>query len=245
MTTFGRSYSMQLTYGSYAHPSGETEITIIRESLFSPIGVRERLRERWTVRGRVADATTEDLTTAIAALEAAHSRDGESLTLRVSESETSAHQIESNRTLTGVRVARLSYPEGRGAEYATFRTYEVVYEAELPPEDPPGVIAWVETLAVSGGGPRFEHITCVFGPPVRVQVAEMTPFRCTQAGMAVGYSIWPEFPAPLFPAVEQRDRRRQEKVTPQLHGPRRARFPIRWSYELEAATAFFGVPTLP
>jgi len=141
-----------------------------------------------------------------------------------------------------VQVRTLSYPEGRGAEYATYRTYEIVYAAEVPATTNPGLIAWNETLAFTGGGPRFELITCLNGPPVRVTVAEQTPFRCVQSGSASGYGTWPSYSTPLFPQHEHRDRRRQDKSTPQYHGQGRARYPIRWSYEFEAATPLFGSP---
>ena len=234
---------MLLRYGSYSHSAGETEIAISKTAVVAATGVREGYVERWAIRGRLSGLTVSDLSAAVQALESAHSADGQDLLLYLADGTTaSAHGLRSGETLSGVQVRSLSYPDGRGAEYATYRTYEVVYAAEVSATTNPGLIAWNETLAFTGGGPRFEFITCLNGPPVRVVVAEQTPFRCVQSGSALGYGTWPTYSTPLFPQHEHRDRRRQDKSTPQYHGSGRARYPIRWSYDFEAATALFGSP---
>lgn len=226
---------MLIAYGSYSHPENETElVSIVKDVLRGTFGQRTGTREQWTLRGRLAAASVSELSTAIAALEAAHASDGLNLTLYTdSGSTSSAHAIQSGRTLGGVKVTGLRYPDGKGAEYSTWRTYEVTYEAEYLSQTG-GLDTYAESIEQIGGGPRDEYVTVLQGPPVKVRVAQQTTFKGRQTGRAVGIGAYPTFPPPVWPQHEHVDRRQLMRDAPQYDNGGQHKFGISWSYEFEA-----------
>ena len=237
---------MLVKFGSYSHPENETQISPISLNVTrGPTGLRTSVKQQWTVKGRLAAASVAALTTAIQALEAAHASDGYDLVLyEDSGSTASAHAIESARTIGGVKVVSLTYPEGRGAEYATFRNYEVTYEAETL-SSIGGIDSWRESVELWGGGPAFEFVEPVDGAPVKVWTKQKTSYKASQSGNAVGIGTWPSFPTPLFGQHEHVDRRKKMRGTPEYDGAGQSRYPISWSYEFESASPLNAFPGNP
>jgi hypothetical protein len=241
---------MILAYGDYRHPLGQPAITIWRRTLLSAANTPLAVSERWEIAGLLQAATVQEMSEKIDALEAAYSEDGRDLVLYLPDGTTaSSHYLASSQTLGGVRVVRPpSYPEGRGAQYATVRTFLVTLEAEVPVTSPEtALVSFRETLELTGGGPRYGHLEPLVGWPIKQLLRRHTVFRALQRGEAVGWLAYPAAPPPLWPAALV------EAGTSQAGSPRRrglgaalayTDFPISWSYKFESAGPLIGGPNV-
>lgn len=241
---------MFLAYGDYRHPLGQPAIVISRRTLFSAANTPLAVVERWEINGLLQAGSAAEMSEQIDALEAAYSSGGHDLLLYLPDGSTaSSHRLLNAQTLGGVRVVRPpSYPQGRGAEYATIRTFSVALEAELPllPLDT-ALVSYRETLEFRGGGPRFGHLEPLIGLPIKQVLRRHTIFRATQRGEAVGWVAYPTPPSPLWPAALV------ESGTLHAASPRRrgsgealayTDFPITWSYQFESALPLYGTPNV-
>ena len=241
---------MILRYGNYQHALGEASVRILHEALFAPTGQHVATRQRWQIDGVLHGDDPAALTSAIEQLTAAYATADQDLVLLHPDGVTpTAHQLTSAETLSGVRVTRPpSFPEGRGAEYTTFRSYTIELEAELPAVGVgDALLHFEETLAFRGGGPRWIMLSTLAGPPVAQIVESATPYHVTQSGRAVGRVNYPAPAAPLWPAALHAD---QATVTRRL--PHRAtsagtaqptEYETTWHYTFESATPLVGNPT--
>lgn len=240
----------QLKWGSYSHAENEVEIASIRrQSAFNEAHVRTGILETWTIRGMLQASTQALLTTAINDLEAAYEDDGRDLNFYTDAGSTlSAHSISSSATKGGTRVVSLAYPDGKGGEYSTYRTYEIVIEAEFPLNDDLNMVQFEESLTFAGGGPKFVVLQPLNGAPIRQRVADATPFTASQDGRAVGYLRYPVIPRPFWPNDEHRERRRTTERSPQLEGfggqRYYANYEVTWHYEFEAGFPLYAHPHL-
>lgn len=234
---------MILKYGAYAHALGEATIVISTSALATPRGGKIGQRERWEIAGFLQAATQADLTRAIDALKAAYAIDGQELAIYLPDGVTrTSHVLGASRARV---VSGPSFPEGRGAEYSTYRSYQIVIEADMPTWAAGAApLVWEESLSFSGGGARFVYLTTLAGPPQRQRVAQATTFRVTQAGRAIGEVAYPAPSGPLWPAAEHIDQRRIER-----HSPRQPRagggwteYEIAWHYAFESAWPLAGEP---
>lgn len=235
-----------IQYGNYAHQPGEVELSIIRTPMESAGGIIRGWKERWDMSGRISAATPAALTLAIHALEAAYNTPGLDLGLYYSAGVPTAHTLLRSNTLGGARVVEpIQFPSGRGAELATYRQYKVSMEAEVANYEA-GLIAFVETLSFSGGGPRYRHMELLTGPPQKQVLNEQTVYRCVQTGQAVGNLSYPFFPSPLFPGALMPDQSETAGDSPKRVGPLGSpawvEWPIRWKYVFESASPLSGVP---
>lgn len=234
---------MLLKYGSYSHPENEVEVLFSADVLRGEFGQRIGEHWTWTINGRLSGSTQAEITTAIASLENAHATDGGDLLLYTDSGTTlSRHFQYSSSSRGGVKVARLSYPDGRGAEYSTYRNYQVVYEYDVLSTQG-GLVSYQQAIEEIGGGPRIEYVHTVVGAPVKVMVGQQTTFKGTQSGSAVGVGSWPVFPQPMWPAHEHRDRRRQLRADAQYDNTGQYSFPISWNYEFESSGPL-GLPPM-
>ena len=237
---------MRLQYGSYLHDTADATVTISREAVIDEARRHYAQRERWTVQGVLQAASQSALTTAINSLELAYSRDYLDLKLLDADGALTSHYLRGTNALGGVRVVQgPQYPDGKGAEYSTFRRYEIVLESEYSLAATPAnlVIAWTESISFEGGGPRFVYRQPLVEFPQRQQVAVATPFRASQRGRALGLISYPVPALPLWPADEHIDQRAVTRDHPQRVGVFFRHFPITWSYSFESAAPMFGLPT--
>jgi hypothetical protein len=235
---------LYLTYGSYAHDLSEAAVSISRQGRFSEHGQLVSTVERWEITGTLHASDQATLFSAIASLNHFYSLQGQDVVLRFEGGTATNHALLSGDCVGGVRVVEgPSFPEGRGAEYSTFRTYRIVVEGELPALGN-ALLHYYETLTFEGGGPRWILLQTLNGLPQRQQVAQATPFRVTQQGEAVGYLSRPLPNSPIWPQAEHTDLRRIEYPRPKSTGPRGqtayTEFPVRWSYYFESATPLVG-----
>src|SRR5690606_3105055 len=112
-----------------------------------------------------------------------------------------------------------SFPEGRGAEFTTYRNYRLTVEAMLPTGAPESsIISYNETLTFTGGGPRDVMMELRNGPAMKWRVSEQTSYFATQSGSAVGYATYPARPGPIWPFDEDRPARNITFGSPKTMG---------------------------
>lgn len=238
---------MYIAYGNYAFTAGTVEVAITKRVKRNPRGFRESVMHTWNLRGRLEGANIDAVTAAIAALETAFDRDGRNIGLYEDDGTVTAHYLASNSCLGGTRVVSLDYPDGKGAQYTTFRDFAIVVEGEIlvtAGSEASKIWDWQERITLSGGGPRFVFAQPIRGKPVRYTVCERTTFKAQQSGSATGRGIYPPFPPPMFPAHEHTDARVQERSSPQEQQGDYASFGISWSYSFESADPLIGKPGL-
>ncbi|HEX3725832.1 MAG TPA: hypothetical protein VHV08_06300 [Pirellulales bacterium] len=238
---------MYLKYGSYQHAAGEVSVVISKQGVFTDTGISRGIRERWDIQGRLQAADQSALTAAINAIQNAYALQSQDVGFYFDDSSPTSHAIRSAATNGGVRVVTPpSFPQGRGAEYSTFRNYSIALEAEwLDPGA--SLLSWTESLSFQGGGPVFGFLEPIAGLPQRQLLRQATVFRATQTGQAIGYSAYPLPAAPLWPDAEHTERRDIRYELPQRMGPPNAaaytQFKVSWSYSFEDSGPLVGLPT--
>lgn len=240
---------MRVRFGGFTHPAAECAVTIAKRRNYGPGGQARSQTEQWTINGILQADTQAAVDAAQAAVMAAYSVDDQDCVLLLNDGTASANRLDTGRALGGVRVVEPpSFPEGgeRSAEFSTYRTFRVVVEAEYLNFDL-NVLAWVETLSFTGGGPRDLHLQPLRGLPQKQRVAESTPFQVVQRGEAIGLTRYPTPPLPLWPADEKIDLRQVETQHPKRYGPvgkpTYVEWPVRWQYTFESAIPMFGDPS--
>lgn len=238
---------MYLKYGDYQHASGEVSVVISKQGMFSDAGLPRGVRERWDIQGQLQAASPAALTAAIDALSAAYAVQGQDAGFYFDDGTPSSHRIDNASANGGVRVVvPPSFPQGKGAEYSTYRNYTLSLEAELL--DPEAtILTWHERLNFVGGGPQFAFLQPINGLPVKQLLRQATPYRATQSGEAIGYQAYPAPAAPLWPDAEHLDQRELHYELPKRMGlaanATYTEYKVSWSYHFEAATPLLGLPT--
>ena len=241
---------MYLRYGSYTHDAFEARVVITREALRNASDVHYANRERWDISGMLLASDQSGVSTAITNLEAAYATGGYDLELLLPDGVTaSSHRLLTANCRGGTRIVQpVSFPDGAGGEYSTFRTYSLSVEGEIPISSSQNAITeWRETIAITGtGGPRFIPIECRNGPVQMQTVSQQTPVRAVQRGQAIGYLQYPFAPGPIWPSYELVTERQIEFEAPQLKGSGTSRsyqdYGISWSYSFVAPGPLNGLP---
>ena len=239
---------MYLKYGTYTHGLNECEVTISRQSLFNEGQQRYGYKETWDVKGRLMPATQTQagVTAAINALRTAYGQQNEDLGLYLADGSTlTSHQLSAANSISGTYLEDISFPEGTGAEYTEFRTYTLRVSAEFRDTGVP-LLAWVESISFSGGGPLFGHLEPLNGDPIPITRKEKTVYRVTQQGSAIGQFDYPPVAPAIWPGA-LKEAPRIVRKSPKRYGPpgkpKYVEFPVEWTYEFESAGALVGNPT--
>lgn len=190
------------------------------------------------------------MTAKLALFEAAFAKQFQNFGFYDNAGNLTVHKLINAQTLGGVKVlTRPEYPDSRGAEYSTFRSFTLTLGADVPlsaQQGPNAVVEWQETLTYIGtGGPRRVWQEFIEDNPENQVVAQRTTIKAIQRGSAIGFGDYIAFPAPLYPLeVEHEDQRIFERGTPQAKGAGVFKYyPSSWSYFFEFANPQFGNPT--
>jgi hypothetical protein len=238
---------MYLKYGNYQHAANEVSVVISRQGIFSDGGIPRGVRERWDIQGRLQAADQASLTAAINALTAAYSLQAQDVGFFLDGGQPTSHVISAATTNGGVRVVvPPSFPEGKGAEYSTFRSYTIALEAERL-DGQATLLNWTETLRFRGGGPQFAFLEPINGSPQKQLLKQATTFHATQSGEALGYLSYPLPATPIWPDAEHVNQREVHYELPKRSGrpgsPTYTQFKIGWSYQFEDSGPLVGLPT--
>lgn len=234
---------MYFQYGSYAHTAGTVNlVSHAKRSLYNARGYSSIVLESLTIDGFITGSTQAAIDTAIAAVEAAYAEDGKDAGLYTDAGAATIHFLDSSNSLGGVRVTNVAFNDSDGSQFATQRSFTITLEAEFVGGSD-GLESWQQTIRVVGtGGPRGTVVETLTGPPQIQRLAARTAVLATQSGSAVGLLAYPKYPAPLWPAVEQLDRREQSKASPQNVRGSFRNWPISWSYSFLSPTPLGGNP---
>lgn len=236
---------MYLQYGTYIHPLGEAAVAISRESIYSEALDRYAGREHWEIQGLLIEPTGDPVAMSkrIATLETAYAYEGRDIGILLPNGQLSCHYILTAETIGGVRVVRPpAYPEGRGAENVTVRTFTVAVEALVPViAGAPAVLSFEESVSLIPSGPRYGHIETLTGWPVKQLLRQHTVARATQRGQAVGLYSYPFVPAALWPYA-MAHMPEISRRSPRRRGGTYIEYPVSWSYEYESAMTMAALP---
>lgn len=236
--------ALTLRYGSYAFDEGATQVSFMIDTQVNARGVPFSQVKQARVMGYISGSSTSDISAKCEALEAALATPYQDLGLY--DGSTLLHVALANSgSLTGTVPTGPNYPDGKGAELATYRRFEFTIRAEYPLTSGQVIQEYQETVSVQGtGGPRFVLKPALVGLPQKQIVQARTPVRATQSGRAVGYRDYPAFPNPLWPNDEHVEQRSLVRESPKPRGLGYQDYPIHWSYSFESPVALNGATAL-
>ena len=230
---------MYLYYNGLWFDANEAEITLSRRRTYNPQNKLQKETHVWNVNGVRQAANQAALTTSINTFES-YMQDGGDIGLYLDDQTTlTSHYLVSSQSLGGTKIVDLSYPQGKGAEYSTFRTWSFTLEADFAPKFVGilGPIEFEESLTFEGGLPRKVWLECAVGPPQEQLVSQQTTYRATQTGSAKQISVPPSVPPAIWP--DALISRQISKVTQSGNG---LTFGRSWTYTFESDEPLYAEP---
>lgn len=233
---------MQVAIGSFtfdASAVGWTESFVTERNQG---GQPVRTRKTVSLSGKIYGASQSALTTTCLSLDTACATPYLDVIL-YDNSGAVARRLPNSGSISGVVCDSWGYPDGKGADYTTYRNFVAQFSATYGiTEAESFLLSFTETLAFSGGGPLYTHVQTVEGPPEKQKLVNQTPYRCTQTGSASGRTGYPPIPNPLFPdALVQAGS--PSYTAPQRRGTTLEGYGVSWSYQFESAQPLVGLPT--
>jgi hypothetical protein len=227
---------MYFKYGPFRHDDNDIDLVMVRsERMYSPRNSMVFDRKTLQCQGRICVSGQADIKARIQALESAYNYDPDfgDVGLFHDSGARSAHVLVAGDAINGVRCLKYEFPREEGGEYATYRSYNLVFQADyLNPDDT--IYAFEESLRFQGsGGPSWELVPTFTQLPIAYINSFYTPQRVVQTGRAVGVQGWPILPGPIYPWLnEHTDRRVVQTESPQMIGIHaKLLYPISWRYE--------------
>lgn len=233
---------MILSYRSYSHPDNEANVTITRVGIAADDGFIYAYNEVWNITGILHGDSDTELVANMAALLEAYSVQGGNLTW--TKGGVVIHQLVSANTLTGTKVTVLPhFPKNSAGELTTFRTYNIVVEAEFSflPLNPssPLVLKYEESINTTGtGGPKIGFLPTLTGTYQKQQLTEKSTVTIVQSGMSIGLGGYPTPNLPLWPNDEHAERRQINRAATRRRNGVDLEYPIHWNYTFERNQPF-------
>lgn len=221
---------MYLKYGNYQHDSNECTFTVTKDAKYTESGLPYELVERWDITGELYASTVAGLTAKILALEAAYNVGGRDIALYQDDGTITAAKMLSGDTLSGTQVIRPpSYPDGSGADYATYRRYAISVQG-IYPANVSGLIAYRESVTIQGtGAATWGYTPILNGPPVQQQLTGGSTVITTQEGYATALNAYPVANGPLL-SSEHHEQRVVRQEVPAKSSRQRT---VSWRYVFE------------
>lgn len=234
---------MFFRYGSYQHASGEVALQAIRKTpRYSTAGFRVGTDVSWTLDGALHGDTPAELTQKINLLEAYYVPAVVDAGLFEDSGAASGHYISAGQTTGGWRPT-VSWPDGRGAEHVTYRTFSITLECTLSDAESQ-LMEFMERFEYGGGGSRYVVLDTLYEAPVRQRVVNQAQWTATQSGTALGWLTYPTVPPPLFPqALVENPRIAMSSPRSINRGIRPTEYEISWAYQFASPTPLIAIPT--
>lgn len=240
---------MILTYGGYAHPTNEVSFSVDAETIFNDFQQGRGSRVTYTIHGVKIGSSAADLTSKLAALQAAYGTNGGDLLFYDNSGNLTQHYLLNSECLGGTRVKRRRWLPGNpgiwgsGTEYVNKRTFEIVVEGDVIARG--GLLRYHESIASLGtGGQKKRWITSLTGDPQLQLLEQKTTFTVVQSGIAVGDLTWPTPSTPMWPDYEHQEKRRIRREHPRIINGNYTEFAVSWQYEFEAPQELAGGPII-
>jgi hypothetical protein len=242
-------------YGSYQHKINSTGISISQEVEENEQGLPHTIRTTINIEGRIHrgpstrfPVRSQDLDPFITGMQAAYSIPGQDFGLLHNDGGPSEHYWKNDKTLGGIRAKMMAFPNWKGGEYATYRSFQIQVQFEEPYRRLEH-LRFSETISIEGGGERYGVKEVNNGPGVRQRLRTHTMCKATQQGIIVSRGSYPKaLPLPIWPfaLVDQRPkiqkavRPRGGQLTEQIT---LNECEISYSYEYEWPQRLDGFPT--
>lgn len=240
---------MQVEYGSYRHKVNSTGITISSEIEETEAGVPFRINNSINIEGRIQNVRggrSRDFDAIINSMERAYSIPGQDFGLLHDNGIRSNAWWRNSQTLGGIRPKMLSYPNYKGGEYLTYRSFQITVNFQVPTASL-RYIKFSESISIEGGNARYGVKEVNFGPGVRQQLRTHTKCIATQSGSATGRNGFPIIPPPIWPHALRDSRPKITKLIKPRGGVRTRNIvleecEISWTYEYEWPFRLDGIP---
>lgn len=221
---------MLYVYGSYASNANEFLPKWSERIALSDRGQPMKKTVSCTIDGwKIGNSAA--ITTQIAALQQAFSRDNRSFQILDDDGNRTVYEIDNDSSLSGVKVIEPPHiPDAQGADYATRCPYRFTLQAEFLVSAPGATFNFTESIDIEGGGPLIVMLITATGDPVPQIVARKTPFVARQAGSFSSYSPLVPLPQPKWPTA--RIDTRVPRVTRSIEGGTGIfMYQYQWDYE--------------
>lgn len=248
---------MKVQLGSYTFQVNEASLSINKRGLIGDNGLVYAWEHNWNISGRIIRDTVAELGTAIEELEVAVQVIDSDCRVLFDDGSATVHNIPYLRTLNGIRaIIPPSYPTSEGAEYVTYRTFNMTIQAEVgftpaggSQATTIGLTHWQESVSISGGHPLDVNLICLNAPPVRQRVSPQVPWVGVQSGRAIGLLGYPARPANIFAGAAV-DGDLREFSTPDENNAgvtqQASNYPVSWTYRVSSPDPLTGKrPTRP
>ena len=220
---------MFVRYGAFTHEANLTSVNTFENKVRNPDGHGKFLiNKRLSIAGAVKGTSEADLKAKIQTIEAAYAIEFQSGGLVHSDGATlSAHWLDNPSSYGGVRVNGINWGGTSKAEYVTFRSFTIELEADYTIALNT-VISQTETVEILGtGGPRKGYVELLNAVAQSQIINAATLTRAVQSGSAVWTFGTHTIPDPIWPTLEDVDRRSLGRVTVDLNT---SRFSRSWQY---------------
>lgn len=238
---------MIFRYGNYTHAQDEVSVSMTQDVIRNDRGRRQYIRKTLEISGILHGDTPAELTQKLHQLDAAYAVDGRDATLLLNDAVTPTHhRLVNAQSVSGVRVVRPpSFPDGGGTEYTTYRSYDVVLQADfLVLNADNAIVSFNETVAVIGtGGPRRVWHEVLAGDPIPQITNSKTVIRVVQTGEVVGLFGRVPTPAPIFPEWLDHPASSVTRHSPMREWGRLINWRTSWNYQMVRGSGTFSVET--
>lgn len=212
---------MQLILSNgYQHAADEVSlIGVTRASEYNAGGLQSAIKVTWVIGGFIQAANQAAITAALALLQRAYTYDGFTARFLDNSGASTVHVLGEAGSRNGCKILNFSYLNQSGAEYSTFRSYQITLEAEY---DNPFVNLdeFSETVSWKGNcGPRVIWKKNLNGPPQRQVTYPWTTQRVVQRGTIIGKHRHITPPPPLWPQYFLNEETEMSDTSPHRYGP--------------------------
>lgn len=225
------SDKVQLLYGSGKFPVNGVECTTATAAVLTEGGRPYKYRTRLSGRGQLLGSSVQELSRLQLEAELVFGQVGGNFVLLDDNgAATSIRLLSTGAEFPGVVVNQFAFPESRGGELVTGRTFTFDAEATYMSTGAAGaIINYQESVEINGnGGPKVDWQNAFNGPLVPVRTFPTTITVVVQSGMATGYLIYPTPPRAVLPtAYLQNPLAAVKRQAPRPNG---TEYSISWRY---------------
>lgn len=222
---------MQLVYGPARFPVDGVDCVTATQAIRTSGGVPYKLKTTLSGRGQFVGLGSQELSRLQLETEAVLATPGFNFVLLDDAGQATSIRLTSQTAEPpGVVIDEFSFPESRGGELVTGRTFTFQASAIYPYNGVSGaVISYSERIETIGtGGPLVSWQNSFNGAPVPVRLYPITMTRVVQLGQAVGYRLYPTPPNPVLPVAYLTNP--ETAIVRGSPVPNGTEWPISWRY---------------
>ena len=239
-----------LTYNGYTFDPGMISFRLARRGILGGTNRINYRRDAWSISGRCQAATASAVDAKVLAIENCM-RDGGDLVFSLG----SSMNLLSGNCVGGTHVRDFAWERGddgvmgSGAQGVNRRTFTCTIWGDILQTADTPITQWQESLHFIGtGGPEVHPVGSLWGGVQAQQVQAYTPFFAIQSGFAMGLTVRPSPPVPLFTGVSGvfyiPGLCSVTPITPKNWGVNRnTELGVRWSYKCWSSSSVTASPS--